>query len=86
MSIFNALLRPISKVEVEAKKAETIVAAQNTECNEEIIELEKKDELEHRLTVAKEELEQASKYDYSVVNDELTSCVKQIAEIINGNI
>ena len=45
MSIFNALLRPISKVEVEAKKAETIVAAQNTECNEEIIELEKKDEI-----------------------------------------
>lgn len=44
------------------------------------------DEIEHRLTVAKEELEQASKYDYSVVNDELTSCVKQIAEIINGNI
>lgn len=44
------------------------------------------DEIEHRLTVAKEELEQASKYDYSVVNDNLASCVNQIAEIINGNI
>lgn len=43
-------------------------------------------EIEHRLTVAKEELEQASKYDYSVVNDDLASCVNQIAEIINGNI
>jgi len=44
------------------------------------------DEIEHRLTVAKEELEQASKYDYSVVNDDLASCVNQIAEIINGYI
>lgn len=44
------------------------------------------DEIEHRLTVAKEELEQAAKYDYSVINDDLTSCVNQIAEIINGNI
>lgn len=45
MSIFNALLRPISKVEVEAKKAETIVAAQNTESIEELFEREKKDEI-----------------------------------------
>lgn len=44
------------------------------------------DEIEHRLTVAKEELEQASKYDYSVVNDDLTSCVNQIADIISSNI
>ncbi len=44
------------------------------------------DEIEHRLTVAKEELEQASKYDYTVVNDELESCVSQIMDIISGNI
>lgn len=30
MSIFNALLRPVSKMEVEAKKAEMIVSAHNT--------------------------------------------------------
>ena len=30
MSIFNALLRPVSKMEVEAKKAEMIVPAHNT--------------------------------------------------------
>ena len=43
------------------------------------------DEIVHRLTVAKEELEQASKYDYTVVNDDLASCVNRVAEIINGN-
>ena len=59
----------------EALKARILARNENTP-----------DEIEHRLTVAKEELEQASYYDYTVVNDDLESCVSQIANIMSGNV
>ena len=34
MSIFNALLRPVSKMEIEERKAEAVVAAQETDTEE----------------------------------------------------
>jgi hypothetical protein len=43
MSIFNALLRPVSKMEIEERKAEAVVAAQETE-NEEIFTVGEKSE------------------------------------------
>jgi len=41
------------------------------------------DEIEHRLTTAKKELLEASKYDYIVVNDNSELCADQIFEFIN---
>lgn len=40
------------------------------------------EEVEHRLTVAGEEIEQASLYDYVVVNEDLDTCVDRIIDII----
>lgn len=40
-------------------------------------------EIEHRLTVAADEIEQASKYDYVITNEDVESCVRRLADIVN---
>lgn len=43
------------------------------------------DEIEHRLTVAVDELKEKTQFDYVLINDNLHECAKQIEEIINHN-
>ena len=40
------------------------------------------EEMEHRLTVAEEEIAQASLYDYVVVNDDVDTCVEDLFKLI----
>jgi guanylate kinase len=42
-------------------------------------------EMTHRLTVAKEELEQACMYDHLVVNEDMDTCVRKIFQIVAAN-
>lgn len=44
-----------------------------------------KDEIEHRLTVAADELKEKTQFDYILVNNDVQDCVKQIEEIIKQN-
>ena len=43
-------------------------------------------EIEHRLTVATDEIEQATKYDYVVTNEDVEICVRQLADIVNQKV
>ncbi len=43
-------------------------------------------EIERRLTVAKDELEQACKYDFMVINEDVETCADDIVKIISENI
>ena len=42
------------------------------------------DVIENRLNIAKEEMTQANKYDYIVINDHLPECVEDIKKIIDS--
>lgn len=41
-------------------------------------------EIEHRLTIAKEELEQAGMYDHIVVNNDINTCIEDIFRILSN--
>ncbi len=43
------------------------------------------DEIEHRLTVAVDELKEKAQFDYVLTNDNVHECAKQIKEILNRN-
>ncbi|MEF2919565.1 MAG: guanylate kinase [Acutalibacteraceae bacterium] len=45
---------------------------------------ETEDVIENRLNIAKEEMTQADKYDYIVINDHLPDCVEDIKKIIDS--
>lgn len=45
---------------------------------------ETEDVIENRLNIAKEEMTQADKYDYIVINDHLPDCVEDIKKIIGS--
>ena len=61
----------ISPPSPEVLKARIIARNENTP-----------EEMEHRMTVAEEEIAQASLYDYVVVNDALDSCVEVIFNLV----
>lgn len=42
------------------------------------------DEIERRMLLACEEMKQSGKYRYTVINDDLTECVREISELIDG--
>ena len=42
------------------------------------------DVIENRLKIAKEEMQQADKYDYIVINDHLPECVEDVKKIIDS--
>lgn len=64
----------ISPPSPEVLKARIIARNENTP-----------EEMEHRLTIAGEEITQASLYDYIVANDDIDTCVNRIIEIIELN-
>lgn len=45
-----------------------------------------KDEIEHRLTVASDEMREKNQFDYVLTNDNAEECAKQVKDIINKNL